>query len=88
MRVYIVQDMACDTVIKIVLKSGRHFVVAQIGEPMPLLEEILSTISSIICDLQLQQVCSLIVLFKYKNKKNYCKVTLLNHSQMTKKFKC
>lgn len=48
--------MACDTFIKIALKCRRHFVVPQLGEPMPFIEEILSTISSIICDLQLQQV--------------------------------
>lgn len=51
-----VQDMACDTFIKIALKCRRHFVTLQIGEAVPFIEEILSTISSIICDLQTQQV--------------------------------
>ncbi|XP_003705025.1 exportin-1 emb [Megachile rotundata] len=51
-----VQDMACDTFIKIALKCRRHFVTVQIGEAVPFIEEILSTISSIICDLQTQQV--------------------------------
>ncbi|XP_054006733.1 exportin-1 [Hylaeus anthracinus] len=51
-----VQDMACDTFIKIALKCRRHFVTVQLGEAVPFIEEILSTISSIICDLQTQQV--------------------------------
>ncbi|XP_046388260.1 exportin-1 [Ischnura elegans] len=51
-----VQDMACDTFIKIALKCRRHFVTVQMGEGMPFIEEILNTISSIICDLQPQQV--------------------------------
>lgn len=50
--------MACDTFIKIALKCRRHFVTIQIGEAMPFIEEILSTISTIICDLQTQQVRS------------------------------
>lgn len=48
--------MACDTFIKIALKCRRHFVTPQTGELVPFIEEILSTISSIICDLQTQQV--------------------------------
>ncbi|XP_067010066.2 exportin-1 [Anabrus simplex] len=51
-----VQDMACDTFIKIAIKCRRHFVTVQMGEVMPFIEEILSTISTIICDLQTQQV--------------------------------
>jgi len=51
-----VQDMACDTFIKISQKCRRHFVQMQAGEVMPFIEEILSSISSIICDLQPQQV--------------------------------
>ncbi|KAG8041867.1 hypothetical protein G9C98_007171, partial [Cotesia typhae] len=51
-----VQDMACDTFIKIALKCRRHFVTTQVGETLPFIEEILSTISGIICDLQTQQV--------------------------------
>ena len=53
-----VQDMACDTFIKIALKCRRHFVTVQVGEVMPFIEEILATISTIICDLQTQQVNS------------------------------
>jgi len=51
-----VQDMACDTFIKIAQKCRRHFVHVQAGEVTPFIEEILSTISTIICDLQPQQV--------------------------------
>lgn len=51
-----VQDMACDTFIKIALKCRRHFVTLQIGESCPFIEDILSCISTIICDLQTQQV--------------------------------
>nr|CAG4651571.1 EOG090X00LI [Triops cancriformis] len=51
-----VQDMACDTFIKIAQKCRRHFVQVQIGEVMPFIDEILNTISTIICDLQPQQV--------------------------------
>lgn len=51
-----VQDMACDTFIKIALKCRRHFVNVQTGESVPFIEEILATISSIICDLQILQV--------------------------------
>ena len=51
-----VQDMACDTFIKIAQKCRRHFVQVQAGEAMPFIEEILSGMSSIICDLQPQQI--------------------------------
>lgn len=51
-----VQDMACDTFIKIAQKCRRHFVQVQAGEAMPFIEEILSNMSSIICDLQPQQI--------------------------------
>lgn len=51
-----VQDMACDTFIKIALKCRRHFVTTQVGETCPFIEDILTSISSIICDLQPQQV--------------------------------
>ncbi|GAB1601395.1 exportin-1-like [Argonauta hians] len=51
-----VQDMACDTFIKIAQKCRRHFVQIQVGEVMPFIEEILATINTIICDLQPQQV--------------------------------
>ncbi|XP_066246850.1 exportin-1 [Euwallacea similis] len=51
-----VQDMACDTFIKIAMKCRRHFVTTQIGESCPFIEDILGSISTIICDLQQQQV--------------------------------
>lgn len=51
-----VQDMACDTFIKISMKCRRHFVTVQTGEVIPFIEEILATIRTIICDLQTQQV--------------------------------
>jgi exportin-1 len=51
-----VQDMACDTFIKIAHKCRRHFVQVQVGEMMPFIDEILNTINTIICDLQPQQV--------------------------------
>ncbi len=65
-----VQDMACDTFIKIAQKCRRHFVQVQVGEVMPFIEEILQNINTIICDLQPQQVClsfdySLIQLIKH-----------------------
>lgn len=50
--------MACDTFIKIAQKCKRHFVQVQVGEIMPFIEEILSNINTIICDLQPQQVGS------------------------------
>lgn len=52
-----VQDMACDTFIKIAQKCRRHFVQVQVGEVMPFIDEILNNINTIICDLQPQQVC-------------------------------
>lgn len=51
-----VQDMACDTFIKIAQKCRRHFVQVQVGEVMPFIEEILNNINTHICDLQPQQV--------------------------------
>lgn len=48
--------MACDTFIKIAQKCRRHFVQVQAGEVMPFIEEILTNINTIICDLQPQQV--------------------------------
>nr|NVI73671.1 embargoed [Cucujiformia] len=51
-----VQDMACDTFIKIALKCRRHFITTQVGEVCPFIDDILGAISSIICDLQHQQV--------------------------------
>ena len=51
-----VQDMACDTFIKIAQKCKRHFVMQQTGEIMPYIDEILNTLSTITEDLQPQQV--------------------------------
>lgn len=51
-----VQDMACDTFIKIAQKCRRHFVIQQPQEIMPHIEEILSTVDSITSDLSPQQV--------------------------------
>lgn len=48
--------MACDTFIKIAQKCRRHFVQVQVGEAVPFIEEILANMSSIIYDLQPQQV--------------------------------
>ena len=51
-----VQDMACDTFIKIAIKCRRQFVQIQVGEVMPFIDELLSSITTTICDLQPQQV--------------------------------
>jgi exportin-1 len=51
-----VQDMACDTFIKIAQKCRRHFVVQQPHEITPYIEEILASIDTITSDLQPQQV--------------------------------
>lgn len=57
--------MACDTFIKIAHKCRRHFVVVQLGEAQPFIEEILHNLSSIICDLQPQQVTYVIRVYEY-----------------------
>lgn len=51
-----VQDMACDTFIKIAIKCRRHFVTVQPNEACTFIDEILASMSSTICDLQPQQV--------------------------------
>jgi exportin-1 len=51
-----VQDMACDTFMKIVVKCRRHFVVQQPGESEPFIDEIIRNIQPITEDLQPQQV--------------------------------
>jgi exportin-1 len=51
-----VQDMACDTFIKIAQKCKRHFIMQQPGEVMPFIEEILNSLPSITADLSPQQV--------------------------------
>lgn len=58
-----VQDMACDTFIKIAQKCRRHFIQVQVGEVMPFIDEILNNINTIICDLQPQQVSNDLVFF-------------------------
>lgn len=51
-----VQDMACDTFIKIVQKCKRHFLVPQPGEEEPFIDEIIRRIPEITADLSPQQV--------------------------------
>lgn len=51
-----VQDMACDTFIKIAQKCKRYIVNLQPGETQPFIEEILQTLGTITSDLQHQQV--------------------------------
>jgi len=51
-----VQDMACDTFIKIANKCKRHFVALQAGENEPFIEEIVRTLRKITVDLSPQQV--------------------------------
>ncbi|ORY97570.1 nuclear export factor CRM1 [Syncephalastrum racemosum] len=51
-----VQDMACDTFIKIAQKCKRHFVVQQAGEVRPFIEEILDSIEGITSALSPQQI--------------------------------
>lgn len=60
-----VQDMACDTFIKIAIKCRRHFVSIQPNESCTFVEEILATMSTIICDLQPQQVDKRIIINFY-----------------------
>lgn len=51
-----VQDMACDTFIKIAQKCRRHFVMQQSGESEPFVDEILRLLHRITVDLSGQQV--------------------------------
>ena len=51
-----VQDMACDTFIKIANKCKRHFVALQVGESEPFIDEIVRTLRKITVDLTPQQV--------------------------------
>ncbi|KAL9065453.1 MAG: hypothetical protein Q9161_008214 [Pseudevernia consocians] len=51
-----VQDMACDTFIKIASKCKRHFVALQAGETEPFIDEIVRTLRKITQDLSPQQV--------------------------------
>ena len=60
MKVFIinlgVQDMACDTFMKIAQKCKKHFVMQQSNEVMPFIDEILINLSTSTSDLQPQQV--------------------------------
>jgi len=51
-----VQDMACDTFIKIAQKCRRHFVLQQSSEQEPFIDEILRNLHRITVDLSPQQV--------------------------------
>jgi exportin-1 len=51
-----VQDMACDTFIKIANKCKRHFVALQPGETEPFIDEIVRNMRKITVDLSPQQV--------------------------------
>ncbi|KAI0378239.1 CRM1 C terminal-domain-containing protein [Hypomontagnella monticulosa] len=51
-----VQDMACDTFIKIARQCRRHFVALQPSENEPFIEEIIRNLQRITCDLTPQQV--------------------------------
>jgi exportin-1 len=51
-----VQDMACDTFIKIARSCKRHFVALQPGENEAFIEEIVRNMRKITCDLSPQQV--------------------------------
>lgn len=51
-----VQDMACDTFIKIARQCRRHFVALQPSETEPFIEEIVRNMGKITCDLTPQQV--------------------------------
>eukprot|EP00252_Welwitschia_mirabilis_P021498 TRINITY_DN552_c0_g1_i7.p1 TRINITY_DN552_c0_g1~~TRINITY_DN552_c0_g1_i7.p1 ORF type:complete len:1076 (+),score=191.44 TRINITY_DN552_c0_g1_i7:303-3530(+) len=51
-----VQDMACDTFLKIVQKCKRKFVVVQVGETEPFVSELLHGLVSTIADLEPHQI--------------------------------
>ncbi|KAF8935515.1 CRM1 C terminal-domain-containing protein [Dissophora ornata] len=51
-----VQDMACDTFIKISQKCRRHFVLQQSQEVMPFIDEIINTLNRITSDLSPPQI--------------------------------
>lgn len=51
-----VQDMACDTFIKIAKSCRRHFVALQPSETEPFIDEIIRGLDKITCDLSPQQV--------------------------------
>ena len=51
-----VQDMACDTFLKIAQKCRRKFVILQVGEAMPFIDELCLNLRAIISDLEPGQV--------------------------------
>lgn len=51
-----VQDMACDTFLKIVQKCKRKFVVVQLGENEPFVSELLTMLPTTIADLEPHQI--------------------------------
>ncbi|KAL3630785.1 Exportin-1 [Castilleja foliolosa] len=53
-----VQDMACDTFLKIVQKCKRKFVIVQVGENEPFVSELLTTLPVTIADLEPHQIHS------------------------------
>ncbi|WVZ12821.1 hypothetical protein V8G54_017351 [Vigna mungo] len=53
-----VQDMACDTFLKIVQKCKRKFVITQVGENGPFVSELLTTLPNTIVDLEPHQIHS------------------------------
>ena len=58
-----VQDMACDTFIKITNKCRRHFVTIQAGESTLFIDEILDNMATCINQLQPQQVYHAVLQF-------------------------
>ncbi|GMI78901.1 EXPORTIN 1, ARABIDOPSIS THALIANA EXPORTIN 1, exportin 1A, HEAT-INTOLERANT 2 [Hibiscus trionum] len=53
-----VQDMACDTFLKIVQKCKRKFVIVQVGENEPFVSELLSALATTVADLEPHQIHS------------------------------
>ncbi|TMW64452.1 hypothetical protein Poli38472_013074 [Pythium oligandrum] len=51
-----VQDMACDTFLKIAQKCRKKFVVTQVGETRPFVEELMEELPRIVSDLETHQV--------------------------------
>ncbi|XP_022744975.1 protein EXPORTIN 1A-like isoform X6 [Durio zibethinus] len=51
-----VQDMACDTFLKIVQKCKRKFVIVQVGENEPFVSELLSALVTTVADLEPHQI--------------------------------
>ncbi|MBA0710152.1 hypothetical protein Golax_025145, partial [Gossypium laxum] len=53
-----VQDMACDTFLKIVQKCKRKYVIVQVGENEPFVSELLSALATTVADLEPHQIHS------------------------------